>query len=306
MSKEQFEHEYDPEYASPELYCPFCERYSTEFLPTGLDIPVLKEKNVVSGGYRLNATCSNCGSIDRERLIYLYLRNKSQLFYNNLKILHVAPEANLQKVLMAQPNIEYLSADISSPLAMVQMDITDIKYEDNSFDVVICNHVLEHIPDDRKAMGELYRVLKPGHHSVISVPSFNYIRRTKYTLRIYHLNPARNLIRSSTVRRVLGREPFIPRSVPWKSRLYTDSQSFWEYLFSKSEFEEELRKAGFTTVESVPIALMDGIHHEFGARFVPFRNWAFHPTRLARLLNSILGRIPFCHNHMHLCVVRKE
>lgn len=170
MSKEQFEHGYDPEYASPELYCPFCERYSTKFLPAGFDIPVLKEKNVVGGGYRLNAKCPNCGSIDRERLIYLYLRNKSQLFYKNLKVLHVAPEARLQKVFMAQPNIEYLSADLSSPLAAAQMDITDIKYEDNYFDVVICNHVLEHISDDRKAMAELYRVLKPGGWAILQVP----------------------------------------------------------------------------------------------------------------------------------------
>ena len=149
MSKEQFEQEY----AGSGFYCHFCQQNHKEFLPAGLDIPVLKEKKVIGGGYRLNAMCPGCGSFDRERLIYIYLKNKrNNLFSENLKVLHVAPEANLQKVIMAQQNIDYLSSDINSPLAAVQMDITDIKYEDNSFDVVICNHVLEHIPDDRKAM----------------------------------------------------------------------------------------------------------------------------------------------------------
>jgi ubiquinone/menaquinone biosynthesis C-methylase UbiE/glycosyltransferase involved in cell wall biosynthesis len=170
MGRKEFKHKNDPEYVGPELYCPFCQRYSAKFLPAGLDIPVLKEKNVVGAGYRLNATCPCCHSMDRERLVYLYLRNKSGLFDKNLKVLHVAPEKNLQRVLMAQPNIDYISADIDSPLAMLKMDITDIKYKDSSFDVVICNHVLEHIQDDRKAMAELYRVLKPGCWAILQVP----------------------------------------------------------------------------------------------------------------------------------------
>ena len=79
---------------------------------------------------------------------------------------------------MAHPNIDYLSADLNSPSAMVKMDITNIKYEDNSFDVIICNHVLEHIPDDRKAMSELYRVLKPGGWAILQVPISLLLNKT--------------------------------------------------------------------------------------------------------------------------------
>jgi len=130
----------------------------------------LKEKNVVGGGYRLNSTCPRCSSSDRERLIYLYLKNKTELFYKDIKVLHVAPERNLQRVLMAHPNIDYLCADLDSAFTMVKMDITNIKYENNFFDVIICNHVLEHIINDRIAMSELYRVLKPGGWAILQVP----------------------------------------------------------------------------------------------------------------------------------------
>jgi predicted SAM-dependent methyltransferase len=158
--------------------CPFCRGHFRKLLPAGLDFPVLKEKNVVGGGYRLNATCPHCYSSDRERLIYLYLKNKTNLFYENLKLLHVAPEENLQKILMVWTNIDYVSADLDSPLAMIKMDITKIPYKDNSFNVVICNHVLEHIPNDRQAMSDLYRVLKPGGWAILQVPISLSLDRT--------------------------------------------------------------------------------------------------------------------------------
>ncbi len=150
--------------------CPFCGGHFRKLLPKGFDFPVLNEKIVIGGGYRQNVMCPHCYSSDRERLIYLYLKKINSLFYESLKILHVAPERNLQRALMAYPNIDYLSADLNSQLAMVKMDITNIKYDDNSFDVIICNHTLEHITDDRKAMSELYRVLKPGGWAISQVP----------------------------------------------------------------------------------------------------------------------------------------
>lgn len=157
-------------YIGDKFECPFCGGHFRKFLSTGLDIPILREKNVVGAGYRLNAICPRCNSSDRERLIYLYLKNTTNILYGNLKILHIAPERNLRKVLMSNPNINYLSADINPPLATAKMDITNIEYEDNLFDVIICNHVLEHIQDDRKAMSELYRVLKPCGRAILQVP----------------------------------------------------------------------------------------------------------------------------------------
>jgi predicted SAM-dependent methyltransferase len=158
--------------------CPFCRGHFRKLLPAGLDFPVLKEKNVVGGGYRLNATCPHCYSSDRERLIYLYLKNKTNLFYENIKILHVAPEENLQKVLMVRTNIDYVSADLDSPLAMIKMDIGKIPYKANCFDVIICNHVLEHLLNDRQAMSDLYRVLKPGGWAILQVPISLSLDRT--------------------------------------------------------------------------------------------------------------------------------
>ena len=93
-------------------------------------------------------------------------------------MLHIAPEKQLSKVFMSQTNIDYLSADLDSPLAAVKMDITNIEQNDNTFDLIICNHVLEHIPDDDKAIAELFRVLKPGGTAILQVPISNTIRKT--------------------------------------------------------------------------------------------------------------------------------
>lgn len=165
-------------YSAIKFKCPFCGAHSGTPLPTGFYLPVLKEQNVVGAGYRLNAKCPRCHSSDRERLIYLYLKNRTNVFHDKLRILHVAPERNLQEAFMAAPNNYYLSADLHSPQTMVQMDITHIQYRDNSFDVIICNHVLEHIVDDRKAMSELYRVLKPGGWAILQVPISPLLSRT--------------------------------------------------------------------------------------------------------------------------------
>jgi ubiquinone/menaquinone biosynthesis C-methylase UbiE len=103
--------------------------------------------------------------------MFLYLTQKTDLFSGNpKKMLHVAPEAQLSRLFQEADRIDYLSADLSSATAMVKMDITDIHYADDSFDVIYCSHVLEHVSDDMRAMRELYRVLKPGGWAVLQVP----------------------------------------------------------------------------------------------------------------------------------------
>ncbi len=114
--------------------------------------------------------CPRCDSLDRHRLLWLYLHNCTNIFRERLRVLHFAPEAIIQKKLRASPNLEYTSADLDSPLAMVSLDITDIPYAENTVDVILCSHVLEHIPDDRKAMSELYRILKPVGGALLQVP----------------------------------------------------------------------------------------------------------------------------------------
>jgi SAM-dependent methyltransferase len=150
--------------------CPFCRRRFRKFLPCGYKHPVLKDANVVGAGYRLNCRCPRCRSRDKERLLYLYLANETDVFSEHVRLLHVAPERNLYKAFSKRQNIDYLTADLNPSAGMIKMDITDIQYNDDSFDAIICCHVLEHVSDDRKAMSELYRTLKPGGWAVLQVP----------------------------------------------------------------------------------------------------------------------------------------
>jgi SAM-dependent methyltransferase len=150
--------------------CPFCNAGLRRFRPFGLDFPVLKEKRIVGGGRRLNAQCPNCGSLDRERLLYLFLLHKTDLLSRPQRLLHVAPEPRLAAKLKAIAGLDYLTADIAMPDVMVRMDLTDIQFPDRSFDAIICNHVLEHIEDDARAMSELHRTLKTGGWAILQVP----------------------------------------------------------------------------------------------------------------------------------------
>jgi SAM-dependent methyltransferase len=114
--------------------------------------------------------CPYCYSRPRHRTAYRFFHERTDLFDGRPKrMLHVAPEAALAPKFRAIPGLDYLSGDLDPAAAMVQMDITDIHYPDNSFDVIYCSHVLEHVPEDRRAMRELARVLKPGGWAVSAV-----------------------------------------------------------------------------------------------------------------------------------------
>ncbi|WP_271252885.1 class I SAM-dependent methyltransferase [Pseudanabaena sp. Chao 1811] len=159
-------------------HCPLCDSSLETFLPFGLDFPVLKEKSIIGGGQRDHALCPNCGSLDRERLVYLYLKNKTNIFEQPTKLLHMAPELKLENILRQQKNIDYLSADLYLERVMVKMDITNMAWEEATFDAIICNHILEHIIDDHLAMSELYRVLKPNGWAILQVPISYAIAQT--------------------------------------------------------------------------------------------------------------------------------
>jgi SAM-dependent methyltransferase len=152
-----------------DLTCPFCNGSFRHMLPFGLTSPVLVEKEVIGGGYRDNCICPKCNSSDRERLIYLYLKNKTKLLNKRISVLHIAPENNLGRILKDNKN-NYLSGDLDPSVAMMKMDITNLPLKDNQYNLLICNHVLEHVPDDRKAMCEIFRVLKPGGIAILQVP----------------------------------------------------------------------------------------------------------------------------------------
>jgi SAM-dependent methyltransferase len=214
---------------------------------------------------------------------------------------------NITGIELSQEAVDTV-AHLAPELDVRQGDVAHLPFEDNSVAGLISLGVVEHFIDGlSKPLRETYRVLKPGYYAVITVPSFNYIRRMKYTVRAHHLhlNPIKSLKRSNLVRRILGRKLITPQYVPYRAREHTVPELFFQYYLTKEEFEEELIRAGFSIVKSIPIAWIDGLYHEFGSRFVTFRNWQFYPTRLGLFLNSLLKKIDFCHNHMHLCVVTK-
>ena len=109
-------------------------------------------------------------SLERHRLLWLYLQQETSFFKGKLKVLHFAPEQAFLKRFQKLKNIDYTTTDLNSPIADVKADICDLPFDANSYDVILCNHVLEHIPNDTKAMEELYRVLKPGGWGVFQIP----------------------------------------------------------------------------------------------------------------------------------------
>ena len=119
---------------------------------------------------RENALAPSTFSLERHRLLWLYLKNETDFFNKDLKVLHFAPEAAFLEKFKKLKNISYDTIDLNSPLANIKADICDLPLDDESYDFILCNHVLEHIIDDKKAMQELYRVLKKDGIGIFQVP----------------------------------------------------------------------------------------------------------------------------------------
>jgi SAM-dependent methyltransferase len=138
--------------------CTVCDKKFSKFLPFG---------RVES---RENALCPNCLSLERHRLIATFLKEKTNFYKDHLKVLHVAPEICFKKQFQELKNLNYYTADLISPWADIRLDIQDNKQPDNTYDVVMCNHVLEHVESDVKALKEFYRILKPGGWAILQSP----------------------------------------------------------------------------------------------------------------------------------------
>ncbi|MAO10736.1 MAG: SAM-dependent methyltransferase [Flavobacteriaceae bacterium] len=122
---------------------------------------------------RENVLAPGTLSLERHRLCWLYLKKETSFFTSKLKVLHFAPEQAFYKRFRKMENLEYITTDLNSPIADVKADICDLPFKDSEFDFIICNHVLEHIPDDTKAMKELYRILAPGGTAILQIPLEN-------------------------------------------------------------------------------------------------------------------------------------
>ncbi len=141
--------------------CPLCGSRYRKFMPYGY---------VTS---RDNALCPHCLSLERHRLLWLYITRETDLATRLPRTLHIAPEVcimrHLKPLFKAQRD-NYVTADLESPLADIHFDVQQIPLADNSFDVVICNHLLEHVESDMKALGELYRIMRPKGWGVLLSP----------------------------------------------------------------------------------------------------------------------------------------
>lgn len=152
----------EPDEQTP--FCPACNSYCTEWIDWNK-----KYKNVI---------CPRCFAFPRHRLLSLFLRKQEKEWMAPQKILHFAPEPIIKKYLKKKKNLDYMTADLNMPFVDIKVDITNIPFPDHTFDIILCNHVLEHIIDDRKAMRELLRILKPGGWASLMVPIKSQLKET--------------------------------------------------------------------------------------------------------------------------------
>lgn len=141
--------------------CPVCGCRRRKFLPYGY---------VTS---RENALCTRCLALERHRLIWLWIERETDLLSYPKKMLHIAPEVALMrkfKHAYAANRDLYTTADLESPLATLHFDVQQIPLPDSSFDVIICNHLLEHVESDHQALCELYRIMRHGGWGIILSP----------------------------------------------------------------------------------------------------------------------------------------
>ncbi len=138
-------------------WCPVCGAKVSRFLA-----------NPRTG--RPDSVCPVCGSQERHRATWPFLCAQTPLAKPPLRMLHVAPERCFERLLRRTPGLDYVTMDRDKEHVMVRTDLTNLVFDDAEFDLVVCNHVLEHVPDDRAAMEELFRVLRPGGCAVVTVP----------------------------------------------------------------------------------------------------------------------------------------
>ncbi len=146
-------------------YCPVCRQWYRRFLPFGIH-------------RRQQALCPGCGALERHRYLWLYLETALGVTSNRLSVLHIAPEPGIRRRLRDCPSIRYTSIDLHDPGAMTAMDASHLAFNDGSFDLIVCCHVLEHIQDDRAALREFARVLRPAGQAIILVPMDKNLSQT--------------------------------------------------------------------------------------------------------------------------------
>jgi len=180
------------------------------------------------------------------------------------------------------------------------VDLLHMPFEKKTFDVVLSYGVIEHfIEGPQKPLQAMFDILKPGGICIITVPIFNTLRRVSYFLRKF------NLKEKEVIRKVFGKKTLKLNKKNMGYYVEPQIGEFFEYRFTRKQFEFMCKKAGFKMLESSSIAHIDGLFHSVFRPFVSFENWKFCLTPWGRRFNTVFKKIPSFHNHMHVCVVQK-
>jgi len=194
---------------------------------------------------RKNVLSPSTLSLERHRLLWLYLKNRTSFFTKKHNVLHFAPEQAFYKRFRKMKNLKYTTTDLNSPLADVKADICNLPFKDNEFDFIFCNHVLEHIPDDTKAMQELYRVLSPGGIGIFQVPQDLLREKTFEDDSIIDKKERTKIFGQYDHVRVYGRDYF--------DKLRAIGFNVTEEDFTKTFTKSEIEKYRLATGEIIPV-----------------------------------------------------
>jgi len=206
-----------------------------KFLPYGYE---KQRKNVLS---------PSTFSLERHRLLWLYLKNETDFFVSPKKVLHFAPEQAFYKRFRKLKNLDYTTIDLNSPLAEIKADICNLPFLDNQFDIVLCNHVLEHIADDTKAMQELYRILKPKGMAILQVPQDLSREKTFEDNTITEAKERAKIFGQYDHLRIYGRDYF--------DKLRSVGFVVIEENYTEKIFPENIDKYRLTKGEIIPVCL---------------------------------------------------
>jgi len=204
-----------------DYYCPVCQKKSGLFITS-------------KDGLRENAVCPSCGSFERQRFFMLVFNKFSFINPDKYTMLDIAPTFCLQKVFKGNSNIEYVSFDISSPLAEIKGDITKMIFENNSFDIIICSHVLEHIENDLTALSEINRVLKSNGKAFFQIPLDKKMKSTFEDKTITNPEQRKEIYGQSDHVRIYGLDfPERLEKTGWTYEIINCSDTFDESLIRK-------------------------------------------------------------------------
>ena len=207
-------------------------------------------RKFLSYGYqnlRENALCPGTLSLERHRLLWLYLTRKTNFLNQSFKVLHIAPEQVFYTKFKAIKDWEYTTTDLHSPLADIKADICALPFNNDQYDLIFCNHVLEHIPDDKKAMEELYRVLKKGGTLIAQVPLNEELDETFEDYTITDKKERTRIFGQYDHVRVYGKDYY--------TRLNTVGFESKGITFINTMSIEEIDRFGLPQKERIPVAV---------------------------------------------------